>query len=169
MKSTTVRGTPTNHIGPTGAPVGNAEGRTPGVPADLSGTTVKDQFRGDGVGIDTRLPPGSGTPLVDREGNVDEARRVVSQGRYGVSPGAGGVDMNDPAANGSGVVFDGTNRVSDGYLPAGAATVDSPVPARAPRFDPKDILAENLAHLGKDQPETLVDGNLVEAGGVMSR
>src|SRR5438045_9501652 len=89
MKSTTVRGTPTNHIGPTGAPVGNAEGRTPGVPADLSGTTVKNQFRGDGVGIDTRLPPGSGTPYVDREGNVDQARRVVSSDRYGVSPGAG--------------------------------------------------------------------------------
>src|SRR5438552_708528 len=111
-----------NEVGPTGAFVGSAEGRTPGTPAGLSGTTVKDQFRGDGVGIDTRLPPSSGTPYQDCDGNPDQSRRVASQGRSGVSPGAGGVDGNAPEAGASGVMFAGPAR-QNGYMPNAAATV----------------------------------------------
>lgn len=156
-------GTPVNHVGPKGAFIGNAQGRTPGLPPGTSGKTVLDQYGGSG--IDTRPAPNSGTPYQDRDGNADESRRVAFQGRYGVSPGAGGVDMNDPKANGSGVVFDGATR-QNGYAARPAPGMDTPVSRDAPMFDGRTVEQENAAHLGTGN-ESGRDG-LVSGGGVMS-
>jgi hypothetical protein len=164
MKSTTVRGTPVNYVGPKGAFVGNAEGRTPGVPANLDGTSLK------GYGAEQsgyRLDPRSGTPYQDSDGNPDEARRVAFQGRSGVSPGAGGVDMNDPAANGRGVILDRADDPAKGYQPPAAPMLDSPVPSSHPNFDARFIPREDAAHLGSGN-ESATEG-LVKGGGVMSR
>jgi hypothetical protein len=161
MKSTTVRGTPTNHVGPKGAFIGSAEGRTPGVPAGYEGT-VGNQYGRDV--IDTRLK--GGTPYQDSEGNPDEFSRVAFQGKYGVSPGAGGVDMNDPKANGSGTVFDGATR-QNGYSAKPAPSMDSPVSRDAPFFDGRSVEQVAKARLGGAN-----DGaqeGLVSGGGVMSR
>jgi hypothetical protein len=72
---------------------------------------------------------------------------LASSGRYGVSPGAGGVDMNDPKANGDGVVFDHTS--VDYASPKAAPPLDSPVPGKAPAFDTGKIVSVNEARLGK--------------------
>src|ERR1700687_603226 len=105
-RPTTVRGTPINHVGPSAALVGGKEGYgASGSPPGYDGQTTKDQYRG--TGFDTTQGPG--TPYNTQQGNPDEAMRTASSGRYGVSPGAGGVDMNDPKANGDGVVFDHTS------------------------------------------------------------
>lgn len=157
-----------NHVGPKGAFIGNTEGNTPGVPQGYSGKTVPDQYRGDGVGIDTRRLPNTGTPYQDSDGNPDEARRVAFQGPYGVSPGAGGVDMNDPAANGSGVVFDRTTSAQNGNMPKAAPQADSPVPKDAPYFDTRTIAQENRAHLGQGNASA-EDSLLKIPGGVMGR
>lgn len=165
-KSKGTFGTPVNHIGPTGAAVGSSQGRTPGVPAGMSGTTTKDQFRGSA--IDTRPAPGSGTPYQDRDGNPDETSRTVSQGRYGVSPGAGGVDMNDPKANGTGVVFDGA-KSSNGYMPNPGPALDSPVSKAAPYFEGRSVEQENRAHLGQGNQDAARDDLRQIPGGVMGR
>jgi hypothetical protein len=165
-KSKGTFGTPVNHVGPKGAFIGNAQGRTPGLPAGMSGSTVKDQYRGSG--IDTRPAPNAGTRFNDAEGNPDEASRVVSQHRYGVSPGAGGVDMNDPAANGSGVVFDGA-KSSNGYMPNPGPAMDSPVGKAAPYFEGRSVEQENRAHLGQGNQDAARDDLRKIPGGVMSR
>jgi len=166
MKRTTIRGTPINHVGPSGAFVGNREGYgAASSPPGYDGQTTKDQFRGTGMST----AQGPGTPYNSQPGNPDETLRTASSGRYGIVRSENGQDHNNSSSNGTGVLLDGTSDVDNGYLAAPAQTLDSPVPARAPRFDPKDILTENLAHLGKDQPETLVEGDLVKIGGVMSR
>jgi hypothetical protein len=151
-----------NYVGPKGAFIGSAEGRTPGVPAGYEGT-VGNQYGRDV--IDTSLR--GGTPLNDRDGNVDEARRVVSQHRYGMSPVAGGIDLNDPAANGSGVVFDGA-KASNGYMPNPGPTVDSPVPQNARYFDNRTVAQENKARLGQGDGGIPHD-DVRKMGGVMSR
>ena len=167
-KSKGIVGTPINHIGPSGASVGNKEGFTPGVPAGYSGKTVADQYRGDGVGIDTRPLPGSGTPYQDRDGNVDEfSRTAEGTGRYGIVLGENGQDMNNPASNGSGTIFDGATR-ANGFIPKpDKPTLDSPVPRTAPMFEPGFIPAEDRAHLGSGN-ESGVE-SLVGGGGVMSK
>jgi hypothetical protein len=155
-----------NHLGPKDAFIGNAQGRTPGVPANLSGKTVLEQYGGSG--IDTRPAPNASTPYQDREGNPDEARHVVSQHRYGVSRGAGGVDMNDPAANGSGVIFDGA-KAQNGYMPSPASYSDSPVPTNAPWFEGRSVQEENKAHLGQGNENAAQDNLMKILDGVMSR
>jgi hypothetical protein len=80
--------------------------------------------------------------------------------------GENGQNMNDPASNGSGVIFDGA-KASNGFMPKRADVLDSPVPRNAPRFDPGFIPTEDAAHLGSGN-ERGVD-SLVAGGGVMSR
>lgn len=166
MKSTTRIGTPVNFVGPKSAYIGSAEGRTPGVAPGYSGKTVADQYNGSG--IDTRPGYPAGTPYQDKEGNPDEARRVASQHRYGVSPGGGGVDYNDPAANGSGVVFDGCTTANGNMPKSPGSYPDSPVSKDAPWFEGRNIAEENRAHLGQGNTEA-AEPSLVKIGGVMGR
>jgi hypothetical protein len=157
-----------NHVGPSGAFVGNKEGFTPSTPAGYSGKTVADQYRGDGVGIDTRPLPGSGTPYQDSDGNPNEFKRTAEgTGRYGIVLGENGQNMNDPASNGSGTIFDGAKR-ENGYMTRPAPTFDSPVPQKAPRLDPSFIPTEVRGRLGGGNESAAKDG-LVAGGGVMSR
>jgi hypothetical protein len=162
-KSKGIHGTPYNFVGPAGALVGNREGFTPGIPKGYQGGagTVLDQFEGD---QSAQPNPRSGTPYQDRDGNPDESMRTAFAGRYGVSPGAGGVDMNDPKANGNGVLFDGMSR-ANALDAGGPATTDSPVSRDAPTFSGRDMVVENQAHLGTGNE--LAVGTLLEIGGTM--
>jgi hypothetical protein len=135
----------------------------------MSGT-VNKQFEGDQKG-NQQIGIATGTPAHHTLGNPDEASRVRFQGPYGVSPGGGGNDYNNPAANGNGVVLDGMGR-GEGYTPPNAATMDSPVGKGAPVFDTHNIRAENIAHLGQGtgaQPSQAADDLRAIQGGVMSR
>jgi hypothetical protein len=167
-----VRGTPINNVGPAGSFIGAREGYAsvpPQAPKGMSGT-VNKQFEGDQKG-NMQEGIARGTPAQHELGNPDEASRVRFQGRYGVSPGGGGNDYNNPAANGNGVVFDGMGR-GEGYTPPNAATMDSPVAKGAPVFDTHNIRGENIAHLGQGtgaSPSQAADDLRKIQGGVMSR
>jgi len=169
MKS--VRGTQVNHVNSRGAFIGNKEGFgsvPPRLPKGYSGT-VNQQYEGDQKG-NQQVGIAGGTPARSELGNPDEASRVRFQGRYGVSPGGGGNDYNNPAANGNGVVLDGMSR-EEGYTPPNAATLDSPVRAGSPVFDTRTIRDENVAHLGQGigaRPSQAAD-DLVKIGGVMGK
>lgn len=160
MARNITRGTPYTHI------QAGSGGIAPGQPKGADGQTTMRQFRG--TGMDT-TQSARGTPYTSRAGNPGDAKRTASQGKYGAVIDAVAGDQGNHLSNGSGVVFDGATEVSNGYMPGGAAALDSPVPASAPQFDPGQVIVENLAHLGKGQSPKLVDGNLVEIGGVMSR
>ncbi len=166
-KSKGIVGTPVNFIGPAGAALGNAEGRTPGVPAGYSGT-VNRQFEGD---QSQQLNPRSGTPLQDRDSNPDQYMRIASSGRYGVSPGAGGVDMNNPNSNGNGVAFDKINRAKD-YTPYNAPAMDSPVRDGKQMPLPDASIKTNAIRNGVGESfaaNEATPDQLVKVGGVMSR
>ena len=175
MKSTTVKGTPVNRISPAGAFIGNREGFNAKMKPDgYSGRSgvVKDQYEGDRRGPDQvraqgNLPP-LGTPYESNTGNPDEAIRTRADHRYGIVLGENGQDMNNPSSNGDGVVFDGMAR-EKGYQPRDAATLDSPVMDTAPWFDTRTIRQENAAHMGANTSPTLIEDDLVRAGGVMSK
>lgn len=157
MARNTVRGTPYSHV-----KAGNTEGQKAGTPAGYEGT-VGRQYGDDEI----RTGPSRGTPYQSRAGNGPETRRVVSSDKYGkvIDPVAG--NMSDPASNGTGVVLDGAESYSRGFSPGSEATLDSPIPREAPRFDPGFIAAEDAAHLGSGN-HAAREG-LVSGGGVMSR
>jgi hypothetical protein len=160
MKSTTTRGTPYNFIGQAGS-----EGIAPGTPAGMVGTVHK-QFDSDRRGY--RSDPRGGTPYESDPGNAGDARNVVHHDRYGrvIDPAAG--DQSDPAANGSGTVFDGPRR-ANGYTTQPAPSLDSAVPRDASSFDPYFIPEANAERLGHPESEGAHDDSLVHGGGVMSR
>lgn len=180
MKSRVIQGTPVNHVGPAGAIIGNKEGfGAKGTPANYPGGagTVKNQFEGDQRGNRqveeiNGWPAGTlGTPARSQRGNVDEFSRTRADGPYGVSPVQGNQDLNSSDANGNGVVFDGMARES-GYQPQAMAAMDSPVKPDAPKFNPRTIRQENLAHLGQGigaEPAQAGDDLKAISGGVMSR
>lgn len=169
MKSRVTHGTPVNHIGPSGASVGNREGfGSAGGPQGYSGT-VNKQFQGDQKG-NRQEGIASGTPANHLRGNPDETRRVRADHRYGVIPVNGGQDMNSPSSNGNGTLFDGMSR-ERGYNPKAAATMDSPVMHGAPALNTRAIRQENLAHLGQGtgaDPAQAADV-ITNIGGVMSK
>ena len=177
MKSTTVRGTPVNHYGP------SAGGNTPGgegfnpkaKPAGYAGRagTVMDQFEGDQRGADqvrvqSGLPP-LGTPYQSQQGNPDETLHTRSSGRYGVST-VNGADLND-AKFGNGVVFDGISEAKD-YTPWNQPAMDSPVPdgKQMPQPDSADQLNALRNGQGKEfGAREQIPDQLLTVGGVMSR
>jgi hypothetical protein len=162
--ASTVQGTPLNHVGPRQAFIGSDQGFTPGVPDDLRGTTVKDQFRDSG--IDTRPDPRSGTPYNSRAGTPDEYRRTAEgTGRYGIVLGAGGIDHNNPNANG--VVLDGMKK--DLASPKPAPLLDSPVPNAAPNVDSASTARVVRSRLGSNVAPAAARDNLLDLDGVMSR
>jgi hypothetical protein len=94
-----------NHVGPAGAIIGNREGYSPGTPQNTD-STVLPQYREGGINT---APNPRGTPLQSQLGNPNEFSRVAEgTGRYGKVISENGQDHNDPASNGSGVIFDGT-------------------------------------------------------------
>jgi hypothetical protein len=157
-KGTVVRGTPVNHISATnGQGFNNAT-----MPAKYAGTTTSSQYKGD----QSQQPnPRSGTPAQSRSVN-DDVQRLVSDHRYGVSPGAGGQDYNSPSSNGNGTVFDGISRAS-GYTPRPAAAMDSPVSPDSPMFDTRTIRQENQARSGNVSPALIEDDLRKIPGGTM--
>lgn len=162
MARNSVRGTPVHRIGPQES---NRRGIQPGVPHGMDGT-VHHQYEGDQT--QNRASGGHGTPYTSRAGNPADARREVSRDLRGRIIDNDGLVNNDPASTGRGVLLDGST-YENGYAPPGAATMDSPVPTRAPTFDPADIDVENRAHLGRGVDRKIASGDLVGIGGVMSR
>lgn len=135
----------------------------------MSGT-VNKQFEGDQKG-NREEGIATGTPFHSHHGNPDETSHTRQAHRYGVSPVAGGQDLNNAAANGNGVVLGGMSREA-GYTPVNAPAMDSPVVKGAPALDTRDIRAENVAHLGQGvgaQPSQSADDLKKITGGVMSR
>lgn len=166
MKSSTVRGTPVRFIGPAGSGVigGGHEGFRQGSHLPGMSGTVNRQFEGD---QSSQPNARSGTPYQDREGNPDEFKRVASHGpKGGVVISENGLNHNDPASTGAGVILasQGPGHMNN---PAGAPAMDSPVPAHAPQFQTEAMVAENRAHLGTGNE--IATGTLLEVGGVMSR
>jgi hypothetical protein len=173
MKSTTVKGTPVNHVSSRGALIGAREGYAsvpPATPKGMSGT-VNKQFEGDQKGnrqVEQETGVKYGTSYNSNLGNPDEAVRVRADHRYGVIPVNGGQDMNASSSNGNGVILDHMSR-DKGYQPKDAHTMDSPVHDDAPFFDTRTIKQENAAHMGGNTAPGLIEDDLVRAGGVMSR
>jgi hypothetical protein len=158
MKSTTTRGTPYTHIGPSGSNSGYREG------GGNATNTVAEQYRGSGINTreNTR-----GTPAQYEHGNPGDASRVASHGKYGMVESNEQRNANDPANNGDGVILDGADSYARGFAPTDRPTMDSPVPRDAPVFDEGFIRKEDVAHLGRGAERNA--GDLLEAGGVMSR
>jgi hypothetical protein len=160
-----------NKVSPSGALIGVREGYgavPPRAPKGMEGT-VNRQFQGEQE--TNRANGATGTPAQQALGNPDETSITRFAGRYGVSRAAGGQDLNDPAANGNGVMFDGMSRET-GYTPPTAETLDSPVRKGAPEFDTRFIRTENIAHLGQGigaQPSQAADDIRAIDDGVMSR
>jgi len=169
-RPTVVRGTPTNHVGPAGALIGGREGYSPGKPAGLEGTQPSG-FTAEQSGY--RPNPRGGTAYNSDLGNPDEASRVAEgTGRYGKVISEGGQDHKNFASNGDGVVLDKMSK--DSADPAHQPTLDSPVPRHAPIFETDNIIAENIAHLGKGSGPTAPNDDmgrddLMKIGGVLSR
>lgn len=157
MARNSVRGTPYTHT-----KAGNSEGQSASKPVGYKGT-VGDQYGDDQI----QTGPSRGTPYNSHAGNGPESKRVVSQSKYGMVETNAAGNMSDPASNGSGVVLDGANSYERGFMPTQRPSLDSPVPDRAPRFDPSFITSEDRAHLGSGN-ESGAKG-LVAGGGVMSR
>ena len=127
-KGTVIRGTPVNTIS-----ANNGQGFNAGAkPVGYSGTTTKDQFRGD---QSNKIDPRSGTPYNSRSVNDDIQPPSVK-------PRNGGNPFNDPESNGNGVVFSGVSQAHD-YTPAPSNVMDSPVPARAQRPTPNGSIRLN--------------------------
>lgn len=157
MKSSTVRGTPVHSMR-------GSEGMAAGKPKGMSGT-VNQSFEGDQKG-NHQEGIATGTPYQSHDGNSANARRTVSQGKYGMVTDQNG-DQASHLNNGNGVILDGMSR-ENGYFPPGDQTTDSPVPGNAPTFDSRGIRQENLAHLGRGN-ERAVGDVIADVGGVMSR
>lgn len=149
MARNSVRGTPITHLGPAASNSGYRQG---GGNADR---TVLPQYAEDGINTRTNA---RGTPAQYEHGNPADASRVASSGKYGMVESNQQGNANDPANNGSGGVLDGAGH---------ELTLDSPVPGRAPRFDPGFIPREDAAHLGSGNEMGARD--LINGGGVMSR
>jgi hypothetical protein len=162
MKQSSVRGTPVRHVSNTAR-----EGMGAGKPKGYEGT-VNKQFQGDQK-INREEGISTGTPYQSREGNSAEAKRTVSQGRYGMVIGEAG-DNQNPHVNGNGVLLDGMNR-DRGYEPPSERTLDSPVPDGSPVFDAGFIQTENRAHLGKGigVSDAQINDDVLGIGGVLSR
>lgn len=157
MARQVVRGTPIRSI--------SQSGIAPGTPGGMQGTQPQ-QFTSDKRGYQSQS--GEGTDYTSRAGNADSARRVVEAGMTkGLIPDSQGIVHNDPRSNGDGVVFNGAESVVNGFSPPGAATMDSPVPMGAPKFNPADMQIENRSHLGSGNEAGVVD--LVNSPGVMGR
>lgn len=159
MKSTTTRGTPYTHIGPSGS---NSGYRQSGGNAD---NTVGEQYRGSGINTQTNA---RGTPAQYEHGNPGDASRVASHDKYGMVESNEQGNANNPANNGSGVILDGAH-YANGFSPHAETTLDSPIPRDAPRFDTGFIATEDAAHLGKGSHAERSREGLVAGGGVMSR
>jgi len=78
---------------------------------------------------------------------------VRFQGRYGVSPGGGGNDYNNPAANGNGVGVRWMGR-GEGYTPRMPRRWTRPRQGW-PVFDTHNITAENIAQPGSGPARSL--------------
>jgi hypothetical protein len=158
MKQSSVRGTPYHHVNATGG-----QGQRGGSPAENRGSTVHEEFRGDGINTQTRT---NATPYRSERGNPPGARREVERSTNAESADHG--NQNDPHSNGPTVMLD-THDAADGWMPREEGGVmDSPVPAHAPVFDAAFIPTEDRAHMGSGN-ESVANTNLVEIGGVMSR
>lgn len=172
MKSSTTRGTPINHYGPGGGGANRNEGYNPvEKPKGFSGT-VNKQFEGDQKG-NRQEGIASGTPYESKHGNPDEFHRVRSHGpKGGVVLSENGMNMNDPRANGNGVIFDGVSQAT-GYRPGvQPQTMDSPVPEGGQR--PIQNAPKVLNDLRSGEGDYFGPGDgpkdsLLEQGGVMSR
>jgi hypothetical protein len=157
MARQVVRGTPIRSYA-----AGN-QGQAPGTPKGLEGTQPRG-FTSDKRGYQSQA--GEGTPYTSKAGNSATYRRVVEAGMTkGLIPDHTGQIPNSPRSNGSGVILDGTD--SPAASPHAAPTMDSPVPANAPRFNPADMEAENRSHLGSGNEAGMLD--LVNSTGVMGR
>jgi hypothetical protein len=159
MARTIVRGTPysSNRAG--------NEGVAPGMPKGMNGQTTPGQYRGTGMST----TQGPGTPYRSQAGNPADARRVVSADDYGkVITGPAG-NMNDPASNGNGVLFDNTGVID--YAPPGLVpTLDSPVPGNAPQtMEGHSIVTRNAIALGKGAPAAGARDDILALNGVLSR
>src|SRR5579859_8013365 len=149
MRGSSVRGTPVHHVSNTAK-----EGIAPGTPKGMKGTSP-EQYDSDRRGYQS--DPRGGTPYHSDAGNGPETRRVVSHDRYGKVESNQQGNANDPVNNGSGVVLDGTNDYSRGYMPRGEPTEDSPVPRHAAVFDAGFIHKEDEAHAGRGNEATARD------------
>lgn len=158
-KGRTHVGTPFNHAGNSPHGVGVA-----GAARDRGmSSTVLPQYESEKSGY--RDIPGSGTPYQSERGNPPDARREVARGTNVEASDHG--NQNDPEKPG-GVLVPGNPNYGNGYSPAAAPTLDSPVPRAAPVFDTGEIRTEDRAHMGK-RNEVTANDRLVEIGGVMSR
>ena len=158
MARTVVRGTPyTSRSG------GN-EGMRGGQPAGADGQTTMKQYRGTGMST----TQGPGTPYNSLTGNPADARRVVSSDKYGMVQSNAQGNANSPVNNGAGVLFDGTG--GDYASPAHHATMDSPVPGRAPAtMEGESIVTRNQIALGKGAPAAGARDDILALNGVLSR
>jgi hypothetical protein len=174
MKGKVVYGTPVNTIRSGGA------GINPGKPAGFKtgAETVPDRFEGDQRGnrqveAENGWPANTlGSTYNSDAGNPGDASRTRLADRYGKNAsGAGPIDMNDPKANGNGVIFDGVKQSQD-YLPATSNVMDSPVPKGAQQPLHDDSLKVNEIKSGQGDywgADDAIEDSLVKADGVMSR
>jgi hypothetical protein len=173
-KGRVVHGTPVNTIRSGGA------GINPGKPAGFKtgAQTVPDRFEGAQRGnrqveADNGWPANSlGSTYNSDAGNPGDASRTRLADRYGKNvSGAGPIDMNDPKANGNGVMFDGVKQSHD-YTATPADVMDSPVPkgAQKPQDDASIELNEIRNGVGKDYgANDVIEDSLLKADGVMAR
>jgi len=174
-KGRVVHGTPVNTIRNAGA-----AGINPGKPAGFNtgAETVPDRFEGDQRG-NRQVEQQNGWPsntlgstYNSDAGNPGNASRTRLADRYGKNlSGAGPVDMNDPRANGNGVIFDGVKPESD-YIATPANLVDSPVPKGAQRPIPDATIKINDIRSGEGEywgADDAIEDSVLKADGVLAR
>jgi hypothetical protein len=173
-KGRVVHGTPINSIKSGGA------GISAGKPAGFQtgAETVPDRFEGAQRGnrqveADNGWPANSlGSTYNSDAGNPGDASRTRLAAPYGVNKSGGGpIDMNDPKANGNGVVFDGVKQSRD-YIATPSNVMDSPVPqgSQKPQDDASIKLNEIRNGVGKDYgADDVIEDQLLKGGGVLSR
>lgn len=173
-KSKVVYGTPVNSIR------SGASGINPGKPAGFNtgAQTVPDIFEGDQRGNrqvekENGWPANSlGSTYNSDPGNPGDASRTRLADRYGKNrSGAGPIDMNDPKANGNGVIFDGVSRARD-YTATPSDVMDSPVPKGAQQ--PQDDASIKLNELRNGEgsywgADDAIEDSLLKGGGTLSR
>jgi hypothetical protein len=173
-KGTVIRGTPVHTIRSGGS------GINPGKPAGFNtgAETVPDRFEGAQRGnrqveADNGWPANSlGSTYNSDAGNPGDASRTRLADRYGKNKSGGGpIDMNDPKANGNGIMFDGVKQSLD-YLPTTSDVMDSPVPKGAQM--PQDDASIKLNEIRNGQgdywkADDVIEDSLVKADGVMAR
>jgi hypothetical protein len=169
-----------NRVSPSGAIIGNREGYGAKIlPKGYEGgsDTVSSQFEGDQMG-NRQVEAANGwaqgtlgTRAQTVRGNPDETSITRADYRYGVSPIAGGVDLNNPRANGNGVVFDGVKR-SDDYTATPQKSLDSPVMAGAQMPQNDASIKLNEIRNGKGSywgADEAIEDSVVKVGGVLSK